>query len=322
MQKMLKFALAALAVPFAAAAFPTTGEAAAIKAASCFPKGSFFSRRFEAIVEDMKAAGLEINYVGGAPAIGSPFTLVQKMTLGAYDMVNCTGAYYGNVLPEADALKMQEITPAEARENGAFDYISKLHREKNMEYIARIHSGERFHLYLAPEKAIDKPDLTGLHLRVAPIYRAFFEALGATTQRSNLAQIYTYMENGTVAGYGWPITGMLPDWHKVTGYRVDPGFYDADIHILFNSDAYAKLSDDQKAAISKLAVEWENKGSDMAKADTEKAHKDQDAKGIKPITFSDADTVKWEDAARDAGWASIVEASPEHGPKLRELLSK
>lgn len=321
--KKLFFAALALAVaPFVAPGVTTQASAAGIKAASCFPKGSFFSRRFETILKDMEAAGLEINYVGGAPAIGSPFTLVQKMTRGAFDMVNCTGAYYGNVLPEADALKMLEITPAEARSNGAFDYIVKLHREKNMEYIARIHSGERFHLYLAPNKPIDKPDLSGLHLRVAPIYRAFFESLGATTQRSNLAQIYTYMENGTVSGYGWPITGMLPDWHKVTGHRVDPGFYDADIHILFNSNAYAKLSDDQKQIVSKLAVEWENKGAEMAKADTEKARKSQDEKGIKPITFSDAETATWAKSAQDAGWASIVKASPTHGPELRKLLSK
>ena len=112
MKKLVAAALALAFTPFASASVSTHAEAAAIKAASCFPKGSFFSRRFETILKDMEAAGLEINYVGGAPAIGSPFTLVQKMTRGAYDMVNCTGAYYGNVLPEADALKMLEITPA------------------------------------------------------------------------------------------------------------------------------------------------------------------------------------------------------------------
>ena len=303
---------------------PLTGNSAeaAIKAASCFPQGSFFSRRFEAVLEDLKKDGLDIDYVGGAPAIGSPFTLVQKMSKGAYDLVNCTGAYYGNVLPEADALKMLETTPAATRSNGAFDFLNQLHRKKNIEYVARIHSGEKFHLYLAPDHAISKPDLKGMHLRVAPIYRAFFESLGATAQQSNLAQIYTYMENGTVVGYGWPITGILPDWHKVSGYRVDPGFYDVDINILFNAKAYDKLSKAEKTILAKHAVAWENKGAKMAIEATEKAHAKQNKDGIKAITFSAADTAFWSKQARDTGWAAIIEASPKHGEKLRKLLSE
>lgn len=296
-------------------------KAAPIRAASCFPKGSFFSRRFEAVVKDMQNAGLDINYVGGAPAIGSPFTLVQKMSRGAFDLVNCTGAYYGNVLPEADALKMFEVSPADARKNGAFDYMAQLHREKNIEYIGRIHSAEPFHLYLADGKAIDKPDLKGLNLRTAPIYRAFFESLGATTQRSNLAQIYTYMENGTVAGYGWPVTGLLPDWHKVTSYRVDPGFYQADINVLFNASSWAKLTAEQKAAISKVVIAWENKGYEAGQADSKNAMAAQTEQGIKSIKFGAQDEAQWAKQARDAAWASIIEVSPTHGEKLRDLLS-
>ncbi|MFK7966890.1 MAG: TRAP transporter substrate-binding protein DctP [Burkholderiaceae bacterium] len=296
-------------------------QAASIRAASCFPEGSFFSRRFESVIADLQAAGLDITYVGGAPAIGSPFTLVQKMSRGAFDLVNCTGAYYGNVLPEADALKMFEMSPADARKNGAFDYVADLHREKNLEYLGRIHSAEAFHLYLAEGKAIDKPDLTGLNLRTAPIYRAFFESLGATTQRSNLAQIYTYMENGTVAGYGWPVTGLLPDWHKVTSYRVDPGFYQADINVLFNGRSWAKLTDEQKATMTKIVTAWENKGYEAGQADSKKAMTAQNEQGIKPIKFGAEDEAKWAKQARDAAWASIIEASPKHGEKLRELLS-
>lgn len=296
-------------------------QAASIRAASCFPKGSFFSRRFETVVKELQDAGLDITYVGGAPAIGSPFTLVQKMSRGAFDLVNCTGAYYGNVLPEADALKMFQMSPADARTNGAFDYIANLHRDKNIEYVGRIHSAEPFHLYLADGKSIDKPDLTGLNLRTAPIYRAFFESLGATTQRSNLAQIYTYMENGTVSGYGWPVTGLLPDWHKVTSYRVDPGFYQADINVLFNARSWAKLTDDQKETINKIVTAWENKGYEAGQADSKKAMAAQTELGIKSIRFGAEDEGKWAKQALDAAWASIIEVSPKHGQKLRDLLS-
>lgn len=38
-------------------------QAASIRAASCFPKGSFFSRRFETVVKELQDAGLDITYV-------------------------------------------------------------------------------------------------------------------------------------------------------------------------------------------------------------------------------------------------------------------
>ncbi len=324
MKPVIRVAVFAAALGVASAVTPYVADAhaAEIRAASCFPKGSFFSRRFETILADLQKAGVKIKYLGGAPAIGSPFTLVQKMSRGAFDLVSCTGAYYGNVLPEADAIKMFEVSPAESRQNGSFDYVAKLHREKNMEYLGRIHSAEKFHLYLGKGKSISKPDLSGLNLRTAPIYRAFFESLGATTQRSNLAQIYTYMENGTVAGYGWPVTGLLPDWHKVTAYRVDPGFYQADINMLFNARAFDKLSDQDKAAIAKVVIAWEDKGYELGQQDSVKALATQEAKGIKPIRFSAEQEAAWSKQARDAGWASIIETSPQHGKKLRELMSK
>lgn len=296
--------------------------AADIRAASCFPEGHYFSKRFEAAVESLRANGVSVDYVGGAPAIGSPFTLVQKMSRGAYDMVNCTGAYYQNVLPAADALKMLETSPADSRADGSYAYIQEMHRSKNIEYVARMHSGEKFHLYLAPEKAISKPDLSGLHLRVAPTYQAFFSTLGATTQKSNMAQIYTYMETGTVMGYGWPVTGILPDWHKVTGHRVDPGFYDVDIHILFNARSFQKLSADKQALVQQSALAEEEKGWIAGAANTVKALARQDADGIKSIRFNSVDEAFWVSQAKSSAWDAIEATNPEHGPMLRALMSK
>ena len=44
-------------------------------------------------------------------------------------------------------------------------------------YLARVVECTPFHLYL--NKKIDKPDLTGLKIRITPVYRDFFQALGA-----------------------------------------------------------------------------------------------------------------------------------------------
>ena len=81
-----------------------------------------------------------------------------------------------------------------------------------------------FHLYLT--KPITKPDLTGFKIRITPVYRDFFTALGATVVQTAPGEVYTALERGVVDGYGWPIGGIFDfGWHEKTKYRVDPGFY-------------------------------------------------------------------------------------------------
>jgi TRAP-type C4-dicarboxylate transport system substrate-binding protein len=295
-----------------------------IRAASCFPQGSFFSKRFEAIIEKVNAAGagkVTIEYVGGAPAIGSPFTLVQKVAQGVYDLTSCTGAYYQNVLPEADAWKLLEQTPAAIRENGGWELMTEIHRTKNLVPVARIHYGTRFHLFLGEGRKIEKPDLSGLHLRVAPIYTNFFKALGATTQNSDLAQIFTLMENGTVMGYGWPVIGHQPGWETVTKYRVDPGFYDADIQVLANAQSWDALPDEVRAMIEEAAIATETEATTGDPAMAEKAGAKQLETGFELIAFEGADRETWVTTAREAGWAGVVEGSAEYGPALRKLFA-
>ncbi len=306
----------------------TTGSAAIAQtellAASCFPQGSFFSRSFENVINKVNEQGgteVRINYLGGAPAIGSPFTMVQKQAQGVYDLVNCTGAYYQNVVPESDAWKLLERPPSEIRANGGWALMEEIHAAKNLLPLGRIQYGMPFHLYLGKGKKIDTPDLTGLHLRVAPIYTNFFKALGATTQNSNLAQIYALMENGTVDGFGWPITGMRPGWEEVTATRVDPGFYDADLTVIANLRSWNALSADARRLITSVVLQVEEEAAGIGTDAVASAVKKQ-ADQFAIVSLEGADRKKWLDTARDAGWQGVSETSPETGPKLRALFAR
>ena len=45
-------------------------------------------------------------------------------------------------------------------------------------------------------------------------------------------EVYTALERGVVDGYGWPIGGIFDlNWHERTKFRVDPGFYDAEVSL-------------------------------------------------------------------------------------------
>ena len=307
-------------------AAPVHSAEVTLKTASCFPIGSPPSRPFEAVVAEVNERGkgiVQFDMVGGAPKIGSPFTLTQKMSKGVYDVVGCTEVYFGNVIEEAPAFRLSEKSFAELRKNGVIDYLQKLLNEKGIHYVARYWDFGTFHLWLNEQNKITKPDLTGLHLRVAPVYTAFFKSLGATVQQATLPQIYTYMENNTVQGFGWPAAGWVPPWAKVTKYRVDPGFYLAPLHLLVNLEAWNKLTQEQQDFITKIGLEHEAKSEPGNPTLTALRKKEDDfraSKGMEVITFSGADREKWLNAAYTAGWGELLERSPEHGAKLKALV--
>jgi len=55
-----------------------------------------------------------------------------------------------------------------------------------MYYLARVVEFTPFHLYL--NKKIDKPDLTGLKIRITPVYRDFFQSMGAAVMTPRRAR--------------------------------------------------------------------------------------------------------------------------------------
>lgn len=302
---------------------PAVSAEVTLRGASCFPIGSPPSRPFEALVKEVNKRGkgvMQIKLIGGAPAIGNHLTLTQKMSKGAYDIVGCTEAYFGNVIPEAPAFRLTDKPYAEVRKNGGIAYMSKLLAAKNVHFVARHHDFGKFHLWLS--KKIDKPDLTGLNLRVAPNYTAFFRSLGATVQNAPLPQIYTLMENNTVQGYGWPAAAWVPPWAKVTKYRVDPGFYSASLLTLVNLKKWKSLEKGQQDFLTKIGMEYEAKsepGNPGLAKQLAKENAYRASKGMTIIEFKGADRKKWLDAANNAAWKEVIDRSPKHGKALEKL---
>jgi TRAP-type C4-dicarboxylate transport system substrate-binding protein len=236
---------------------------------------------------------------------------------GVVEMAMSTGAFYTNLMPEADFLKLTQITIAEQRKNGAFDYINKVWNQKaNMAYLARMVDETPFHLYLA--KKIDKPDLTGLKLRITPVYRDFFASMGASLIQTPPGEVYTALERGVVDGYGWPIQGIFDlNWHEKTKFRVDPGFYNAEVSIVMNLDTWKKLSPKQREYVQKQALALESMNGVWRKLNAEETQKQAQA-GIQAIKFDNA----FRDKAYEVAWAAATKLSPEHAPQMRKLFSK
>ncbi|HEU4380715.1 MAG TPA: TRAP transporter substrate-binding protein DctP, partial [Hyphomicrobiaceae bacterium] len=263
---------------------------------------------------------VQINFIGGPKAM-PPFEVGTALKNGVVDMAFVTGAFYTNVMPEADAWKLTERPMAELRKSGAFDYMAKLYDQKmNAIFLARYANDSPFHLYLT--KPITKPDLNGLKIRITPVYRDFFSALGATVVQTAPGEVYTALERGVVDGYGWPIHGIFElGWQEKTKYRVDPGFYNVEVSVIVNKDAWNKLNDAQRKVVTEAAQWLETEGTDWAKHNAAEVER-QKASGIETITFSADEAQSFRAKAYATGWEGVIKQSPEHGPKLKEFFSK
>jgi len=298
-------------------------EQVTLKAVSAFAKNTAFSRNFEAFVEKVNAEGkglVQINYLGGPEAM-PPFELGNAVANGVVDIANVPGAFYLTRMPEADALRLSEITIQEQRKNGAWQYINDLHNKKmNVWYLARTSDQLPYHLYLT--KPIEKPDLSGMVIRVSPTYLTFFRSLGANVVQTAPGEVYTALERGVVQGYGWPLQGILDlGWQEVTKYRVDPGFYQVDVNALVNLDRWKKLTDEQRTFLNKMAVWVEDlNNKNVAINEAEKAA--QAKAGIQTITFSEPQTKEWVAKARKTGWEQLSTNVPaDTVKKLKQLLT-
>jgi len=317
--KVLRIAAAlAVAVPAAALAQETT-----LKLVSAFPENGLYVKHLAPWIDQVNAQGkgmVQINFIGGPKAIPT-FEVGNAVKTGVVDIGMSTGAFYTNVMPEADALKLAQISAQEQRRNGAHEYINEVWNKKaNMVYLARMVDYTPFHLYL--NKKIDKPDLTGLKLRITPVYRDFFQALGAQVVTTAPGEVYTALERGVVDGYGWPIHGIFDlNWQEKTKYRVDPGFYSAEVALVMNLDAWKKLSARQQDFLTKEAIALEARNKEWKKINADETARQKQA-GIQTIAFRGAEARAYLEKAYEVGWAGVIKAAPDTGPKLKQLLSK
>jgi TRAP-type C4-dicarboxylate transport system substrate-binding protein len=310
-------AAAALAPAFA------TAQEVTLKLVSAFPENQFYVKRTIDWIAEVNKDGkgvLQINFIGGPKAIPT-FEVGNAVKTGVVDIGFSTGAFYTNVMPEADILKLSETSAAEQRKNGGYELINKIWAEKaNMRYLAKVVEFTPFHLYL--NKKIDKPELTGLKIRITPVYREFFQAMNAQVMTTAPGEVYTALERGVIDGYGWPIHALFDlNWQEKTKYRVDPGFYNAEVSLIMNLDKYKSLTQAQRDYLNRKAEAYEGQ-NDFWKSYNQNEAKRQAEAGIQVITFDTATNKAFVEKAKEIGWANAIKASPQYGPELKKVLSR
>src|SRR6266478_4829003 len=301
-------------------ASPGAAQEVTLRAVTAFTEGTQFSKNFERFIEKVNSDGkgiIKINYIGGPRAV-PPFEVGNAVRSRVVDMANVTGAFYTNLMPEADGFKLNGKPMSEQRKNGTWDYINQLHNQKlGSQYLARQFHNVPFHIYL--NKKIEKIDFSGLKIRVTTVYRDVVEAFGGTPITTAPGEVYTALERGVADGYGWPITGIFDlGWDKVTKFRMEPPFYSVEVNVLVNLDTWKELTEPQRKLLNDAALWLE--GLDSEKETAIKAERErQAAAGIQPLDFGPAASKAFLDRAYEVAWQSVIKRAPDTGPKLRQL---
>ena len=314
---MIRTILTAAAV---LAATSASAQEVTLRAVSAFQEGTQFSKNYERFIQKVNAENkgvVQINYIGGPRAV-PVFEQGNAIRTRVVDMANVAGAFYTNLMPEADAMKLFDKPMTAQRANGSWEFLNQLHQQKmNSWYLARQAHNVPFHIYLT--KKIDKLDFTGLKLRSTPLYKDVVDSLGGTGVTTAPGEVYTALERGVVDGYGWPIQGIFDfGWDKATKFRLEPAFYSAEVNVLVNMDAWKSLNDRQRKALSDAALWLE--GLDAENVAINAAEKDRQAKaGIQAIDFGPAESKRFTETVYNAAWKTVISRAPENGPKLRQL---
>ena len=315
----MKLATGALLV---ATAFGAQASEITLRAVSSFGMDTFFAQRFKQFVEKVNSEGkgvMQIQVVGG-PESMPPFEVGNAVRAGVVDLANSTGVFHANLVPEALAMSLTEKPIAELRANGGHELLDRIHREKaNMLWLGRVSDGLQYHIYT--NKPVTSTDLGGMKLRSVPVYRAFFQALGATPLQVPPGEVYTALERGVVDGYGWPSTGILDlGWQERTRYRVEPGFYNVEVSFFMNQNTWNRLTDEQRSFLERK-IEWVESlhHEDLARAEEEKRM--QAEAGIETIELPEEVAAEFRAKAYEAGWSSLEQTSPQYGTQLRALFA-
>jgi TRAP-type C4-dicarboxylate transport system substrate-binding protein len=273
------------------------------------------------MLDERSKGQIKIQFIGGEEVVKAleQFDAVRN---GVADISLAVASYYTGTVPEALAVQYnQKLLPSEMRKNGFYDLMRKIHLDKgNVIYLANASGtpGRAFRLY--SKKKIDKADLTGMKIRVSPVYTALVQGLGGTPVSMPPADVYSALERGVVDGYGWTYAGIMDySFQEVAKYAIDPPFYSLNSAILMNRAAYEKLPPAAKATLEEVAKDFETVVANYYSGYIKEEDAKLKAKGIEVLTLPPAEAAKYLDVAYKGGWADFLAKNPVDGPKLKAL---
>lgn len=263
-------------------------------------------------VEPLNEAGegvVQINLLGG-PEVNPQDRAPQAVERGLIDVLWIPAAFMTGIVPEAQAMMLQNIGIEELHENGAVEHYREIFRnELNSEFIAWAETGAGYYLYLTSEPAMDENgviDLSGLSMRTTGAYRPIQEAYSATTVQMPAGDVPQALDRGVIDGFGWPTVGLVSiGLQDAISYRIEPKFYNLANVVLVNADTWEGLSDEARGIIQQVAADYELASIQEMHEQEELDRKAGDEAGVQAIVMEGEAGDRYLSGAFEAMWDNV-----------------
>ena len=300
-------AAAAAGIALQCAAAETT-----LKVVSVFPRNHTFNIPVFEMINSVNAANkgvLQMQFIGGPEAV-PPTEQLAALQRGVFDIFAGAASYYDGQVPETGAHNASNKSAVELRKDGALDYLNKAFNAKaNAQYLAYLGSGYTFYIFTKGEPKKTGAggfDLQGLKIRGPSIYRPFYETQGITAVNVQVPEMYSALERGVIEGIGFPLIGITQQgWEKLLKYRIQPAFWQGDLAIIANLDAYKKLDPKQRDTLQKATAEAERKAHEFFQAESKREEQKLFAAGMKDLQPAAAEGRKYAAAAHNSLWEQL-----------------
>jgi len=254
-------------------------------------------------------AGLEIETSG--PETVPPFEQITPTSSGVFDIIYTYPAYHSKgltVVTNAMEPDMDKI-----RSSGVFDMIDEYFQENhNLKLLANVAVGSSgYHCYLR-EPLTENGDWDGRKIRGVATYVPVIEALGGAAVNTPMGEVYSGIERGVVDGACAPQSVYRATKHfEVAKYRTEPTFGQLISYIAMNLDSWNALSDAEKDALTKAAIQTEKDTIEIGNATIDGDLKAVTEAGVEVTTFpaDKYDTVQ--KAYYDGVWAQAADCCGE-----------
>ena len=320
---MSKLVLGTVALTATALAF-APAQAKDLNAVTALQQTNTLAKSFLVnFLQPANKAGLKINYVGGQEVV-PPRKAANALKRGQFDVLSAPTAYYIGTVPEGYAMLAANQGPSAMRKNGAWEIMEEVYMKKaGAVLLAWGENMTSYNTYLniKPKMGADGvPDLTGVKMRATGTYRPLFRALGASTINIKSSEIFTAIQRGTVAGFGFPDVAVVAiGLHKAIKYRVTPNYYQTNQVVTVNPASWKALSSGDQKKLKDLAVKYETTSVIWMEKQRVKEEKQLKAAGVKDIALKGAAAAKYLDIAHQEIWKQL-KAKSEYHDKLKPLM--
>jgi TRAP-type C4-dicarboxylate transport system substrate-binding protein len=318
-----------LVLPFGS--FPVSeaaGKTVTLKAVTAFPwkPGPIgnFNQAFDWIEKVQKRANgeLKIQYLGGPEVIPS-FEQYEAARKGIVDIYIGPSDYAVPIMPESLAPVAVKLSPNKLRKTGFYALLGEIFQKHGLYFLGNVKSPAGYQLQT--NIMVKRPeDLSGLKMRMSPVYKPFAAALGINYVSLPSGEVYTALERGLVDGFAWTVSSRVLDanWPEVCKYYIDHRFGDSDLVMLVSLDTWNKVPKKLQDLMQQTMIELEQEWNPVWAKHQEKTLELYKKAGMKPIRFSPADATRFVELYYDATWKHIMKKSPELGSKLEKLSKK